>query len=112
MNRPTYKIQGKDIELAIPTPKRISQFLTIYGKKKLSDLFLPGNESIDSAAKEFGTISLDVTGNSDTASKILCICLAEDVSSDVAADLPVDLIAQVNMDFFLQLILTYYRQVK
>ncbi len=112
LERPKYKIGNEEISLAGPTPKRVEGFLKFYGKAKLSELFLPSTDKIDEASREFGKLAVDATGNSKSAATILNICLEKEVSEEQAADLPVQTIAQVNLDFFLTLILTYFTQVK
>ncbi|KAB2967511.1 hypothetical protein [Zoogloea sp.] len=112
MNSTTYAIGGRDLSLAEPTPKRISAFLEVFGKQRLSELFLPAAEKVDEAGRQFGKIALDMTGDSATAAKVLTACLTEPVDEETAGGLPVDLISRVTMDFFLTLMLTYYGRGK
>ncbi|MEW5799961.1 MAG: hypothetical protein AB1728_13250 [Bacteroidota bacterium] len=112
MERPTYVIVNEEIHLAEPTPKRIEAFLKFYGKTKLSELFLPAKEGVEAASREFGILALDATGDSQSAAMILSACLEREISPEVAANVPVTTIAQVNLDFFLLLILTFYGRVR
>ncbi|MFA6470134.1 MAG: hypothetical protein WCW35_14660 [Bacteroidota bacterium] len=110
MEKPKYKIGTEEISLAEPTPKRISEFLKLHNVKNLSDLLTPKN--IDETASSAGKYALDITGDSQSASKLLTACLDSPVSEETAGNLSVDVIAQVSMDFFLTLILKQRLRVK
>lgn len=112
MKSQMYNLNGIECSLAIATPKRIHGFLQLYGKKELSELFLPAKENVEQSAGEFNKLALNAVGDGDKAAELLSICLDRPFTKEQAEDIPVDQIAQVNMDFFFTLIMIFYAQVK
>ncbi|NUN68822.1 MAG: hypothetical protein HUU02_03830 [Bacteroidetes bacterium] len=113
MSNYEYSIAGRTIHLAsIVTPKRISEFCTIFGKKKLSELIIPGADKINDTASGMNRMLLDAMGDADLAHRILCTCTDAEISLEEAAEVDSEIIGRIATDFFLLLIVKYFRQPK
>lgn len=113
MNQYTYDINGKSVKLATEaTPKRITAFCQIFGKNKLSELIMPNFGDAASAAKGMNVQLLDAIGDASLTMKILNACTDTEFTQEQAADVDSELSGRIATDFFLLLIVKYFRQAK
>ena len=113
MSEFVYDINGKQVKLAaIATPKRISAYCQVFGKNKLSELIMPNSQSIDESARGMNTLLLDAIGDSSMTQKILNACTEEIFTVDEAAEVDSEITGRIALDFFLLLIVKYFRQPK
>ena len=113
MSQYFYDINGKTVNLATEaTPKRISAYLSVFGKTKLSELIIPGKQNIEDAAKGMNVMLLDAIGDASTSQKILNACTDHVFSQEDAENVDSEIIGRIALDFFLSLIVKYFRQPK
>lgn len=108
-----YDINGKQVKLAtLATPKRISAYCQIFGKNKLSELIMPDQKSPVEAAKGMNVQLLDAIGDSTLTQKILNTCTDTEFTLEEAAEVDSEITGRIALDFFLLLIVKYFRQPK
>jgi hypothetical protein len=111
MNEFIYDIDGQSVKLAtLATPKRITAFCAVFGKTKLSELIMPANQSVNDAAKGMSVLMLDAIGDAAMAQKILNACTEREFTVEEASEVDSELIGKIATDFFLLLIVKYFRQ--
>jgi len=92
------------------TPKRISEYCEIFGKKKPSELILPAVDKINAVSAEMSSMLLDAMGDAALAQRIVCTCTDAEVTLEEAAEVDSEIVGRIATDFFLLLIVKYFRQ--
>lgn len=113
MSEFVYDINGTPVKLAsIATPKRISAYCSIFGKNKLSELIMPSSQTVGEAAKGMNVLLLDAIGDSAMTQKLLNACTEHEFTLEEASEVDSELTGKIALDFFLLLIVKYFRQAK
>ncbi len=107
-----YEINGEQVKLAEKaTPKRITEFCRIFGKTNMSELLVP-KDSIDGSAKKMSGLLLDAIGDSSLTQRILNCCTEKTFTIEEAGEADAEITGRIATDFFLQLIVKFFRQQK